>query len=478
MAKKKTPAIPTVRHTIVTLRSEPPQIAQSMSVERVHAVIRAAEAGDVRDLFALYRDVIASDSHLQAELQKRKLAVLGDRMTILPWDSGDPADVAAAEAVENMIQTCPAWKKACIHLLDSVIWPVAVVEKVFNPSGSGFTLADLVPVSHCLLDYRSGEIRISDVDPSNGAILSTSQAVDPERYIVHRGHMLTVPDTWGGPMRSILFWWLLSTMSREWWARFLDRYGSPFIVGKYPAGDENSRNTLRNALALAVKIGGLVLQDACEAQLVQAASSTSGDAYERFLTICQREKSKLVLGQTLSAEAQATGLGSSVASVQEEVRQDIRQWDAASLADTFRSQLFEQFLRINGLPGNPPTIVWGSPSQAELKARADLLVALKTAGLRPTDNAIAVLSEDLGIEIEREPSAAQEVGGLLPFSAPTRRPLAARAQAALHAQTRIDDLARRHAADVAQTLGEVLAPFAHALKAARSPDDLPVLLAP
>ena len=48
--------------------------------------------------------------------------------------------------------------------------------------------------------------------------------------------LTSVPDNWGGPMRSIIFWWLLGHMGRDWWARYLDKYGSPFVVGKYDQG--------------------------------------------------------------------------------------------------------------------------------------------------------------------------------------------------------------------------------------------------
>jgi len=425
MAKsKKQKADPSVKHTIVTLRSEPAAIAQQMSVDRVHSVVRAAENGQTRDLFTLYRDVISTDSHLQTELAKRKLAVLGDQMSVMPWDKKSPSDVTAATAIEEMIHNCRSWKAACIHLFDSVLWPVSVVEKVFssrstssNPYGSqprSFYLSELAIVPHYLLDYSTGSMRINDVDPISGTILSTSREVDPDRYIVHRGHLLSSPDNWGGPMRSILFWWLLSTQGREWWARFLDRYGSPFIVAKHAKGDDHSRGVLRAALALSVKLGGLVVSDETMIELVQASSAQSGDAYDKFITVCQREKSKLILGQTLSAEAQPTGLGSGVSGMQESVRQDIRAWDGESLSETLRLELFSQYLQINGIIATTPNLTWGSVSPAEMKARADLLVAFSQAGIRPTQNALANLSEETGIELEFNPTPPG-VGAPRPF---------------------------------------------------------------
>jgi phage gp29-like protein len=389
------------QETNVTLRSEPPSLAAHLDVERVFAVTAAAEAGHTRDLFTLYRDMILTDSHIQGEIGKRKLAVLGDRMTVHPWDKQTAADKAAAERIEQMIFDCASWKDACIHLLDGCLWPVALVEKVFAPDAGGYRLSALVPVPHYLLDYSTGALRIADVDSASGTILSTTHEPDPNRYIIHRGHMLSVPDNFGGPMRSILYWWLLSAMSRDWWSRFLDRYGSPFIVGHYPMGDDKSRNILRAAFSLATKLGGLVVNDKTRVEIVQATAAASGDAYEKFIAICNREKSKLILGQTLSAEAQPTGLGSGVSAMQEGVRQDIRMWDATSLADTMRQQLFAQYLTINGIAANVPTLVWGSISVAEQKARAELLLALKNAGLQPTDDQIGLIGEEIGMNLER-----------------------------------------------------------------------------
>jgi hypothetical protein len=82
-------------------------------------------------------------------------------------------------------------------------------------------------------------------------------------------------------MRSILFWWLLATMDREWWARFLDRYGSPFLLGTYPRGDADSRSVMERAFALAVKLGGLVVSADTKVELSQAAATASRPAAQR-----------------------------------------------------------------------------------------------------------------------------------------------------------------------------------------------------
>jgi phage gp29-like protein len=379
-----------------------------MDVDRIQTILRTAESGNVSELFALYRDILLSDSHLQTEFTKRKLAVLGDPLNFLPVDKAKPEDVAAAAFIKDRTEECPQWFSACSHLLDSVLWPVAVIEKVYRSStkpGVRFEIADLVVVPDQLLDYTTGKLMIRDTD-DRGNPSDTLHEVDPHRYIVHRGHLLTVADNWGGPMRSLVFWWLLSAMDRDWWARFLERYGAPFLVGKYDQGDDASRSVLERAFSFAVKIGGLVVSKETEVEIKQAASSQSADAYEKFLSICQREKSKAIIGQTLSAEAQATGMNSGQAQGQEKVRQDVRACDAMMLGATLRLQLFEQLLRINGLTGRPPKALWGAESYDNAKIIGTLLADLKNAGLEVTDESITAISERLGFTVQRAAAGA------------------------------------------------------------------------
>ena len=72
--------IPTQTRTIYDSRQQPPTIATSLDVDRVHEIFQEAQVGSVRDLFALYRDILMADNHMQTEFGSRKLAVLGDAM--------------------------------------------------------------------------------------------------------------------------------------------------------------------------------------------------------------------------------------------------------------------------------------------------------------------------------------------------------------------------------------------------------------
>jgi phage gp29-like protein len=446
--------VPTIPLPSRVPSQEPGSLLRVLDVDRVHAILDTAQAGNTQELFALYRDIILSSAHLQTEFAKRKLAVLGDPLSVQPWKKRDPLDESAASVVHDEIGMFPGFMGACSHLLDSALYPVSLVEKVFVPRGEGFGIRELRPVPHTLLDFsQDGRLRIWDVDPVTGCVMSTSHAADPHRYIIHRGHLLSSPDHLGGPLRSLVFWWLFATMDREWWARWLDRYGAPFLLGKYDQGDDQSRSTLEAAFSTASRLWGIVVSKETDVEIKQASAAGSANAYEKFHDVCNREISKLVLGQTLSAEARGTGLGSGVSDAQERVRNDFRDFDAMMLGKTLREQLIVQYLAINGIRARAPRILWGSSDNIKLlTAASGFLAKLKEAGFRLTNESLGVLNERIGLEIE-------------PLGIPQGvmvRTLSAEA-------VDVDGIARAAAADLSQAFRGSLAPVRRIILESSSP---------
>ncbi len=263
------------------------------------------------------------------------------------------------------------------------------------------------PVPHHLLDYRDGCLKIRRID-RDGRRTEEFCRPDLVRYLFHRGHLLTGhPDKWGGPMRACLFWFLFKTMNREWWARFLDRFGTPFLVGRYNDGDERSRNELAYAFRQATRIFGLAIPSQASVELVQAAASQAGDAFRNFHDVANAELSKLIVGQTMTTEAAAGGIGGTQAAVHQAVRDDIAAFDSAALGETLRDQLFDQHLSINGFPGPRPEIAFGGLGGDDAKAIAEFLAAIGEAGFEPGDDAEEHLSRAAGFAVRRKQAPPQ-----------------------------------------------------------------------
>lgn len=499
--------IPLDSRATLNLRFELPNESSTATASSIQTALRSAEIGEVRQLFALYRDLSAGGSHVQAELNKRKLAVLSEPHAIVPIDKDNKDDLAAAAAIGQMITDCENWRDGLAHILDGVLWPLATCEKIFEPadalarSRSGtpapaYRFKRFEPINPTLYCFRhlyqsSGfslsrtpdafgadsrpltpppwepGVRFFTTQPDGTIIWDVTQsyAADRNRHIIYRGHLLTGQrDNFGGPMRAVLFWWFLASNARDWFARYMERYGSPFPVAKTDSTSQDAVNFLKSALSLSTKIGALIVDHETEIDLKEAMTSGGADAHERFLNVCNREISKVIVGQTLSAEAQHTGLGSSTGKLQSDVREDIRRFDRLGLGDVLRTQLFEPYLRYNGIPGQPPRISWGGLDAADTIALSTLLKDLADASLEPTDEALPQISDRLGFTIQRKAMPAPSSSS---FGSPK---LLHAGIPVLHTHPS-DQIAARQSAVLAAAYRGALAPVRHIILSATSPED-------
>ncbi len=403
----------------------------------------------MRQLFAIYRDMVASDGTIETEWGKRKMGVVGQPHVLFPA-SKDADDLLACEAIRRMISDCENWQDAMISVLDASLYPLSVAEKIYQqaaPARPGepalqFTLKRLCPVNYFLLCMklpylsptfvipnqtlppadRSANVRsfpdsltyYPDAWEPDLRLFTTFQngfidnswfhiyALDPMRHLVHRGHFMTSHrDNYGGPMRGLMFWWLLSCFGRDWWTRGMERYGSPFPVAKADMQQKDTLNFLRDAFSQATKIGALVVDKRAEVEIRDTNYSGMSDSYAKYLEFCNRAKSTCILGQTLSTGTANTGLGSGVSDLHASVMNNYFRFDQVMLGETLRRQLFDPFLMINGLRGRPPKIAWGGESESDQVLTAKVLESFARANLEPDDESLRVLSARVGFNLKR-----------------------------------------------------------------------------
>lgn len=427
--------------------------------EKIQSYIAAAERGDTTMLYALWRDILCGDGHIQAEMGKRKMVVSGQPWQVLAADKTNPDDVQAAAAIKWMIEHCDNWDEGMNHLLDSSVEPKVAAEKIFEPYTSQkrdkvsirFRLKKFEPVNYTLYNYLvayipQGSIGMptGNVAPMGGSLyprmpLSSFQnpamiynpddwqadlrfysvfpngmvnrswsemyAPDPRRHIIHESGLFPgIRDNFGYARRPLVFWWFLGVQSRDWWARFMERYGQPFLKGKTDMQSVDAVANMANAFQQATKLSGIVIDRRDDVDIVQTMVNQGAQGYENFLNFCNKEKSKLILGhadasETPKGDGMKKGTGELVSSISD----SYRIYDRKMLQNTLQKQLFRQFLDYNGFVGETPNIRWGGQDTQETNNLADTLGKLKTAGLQPTDNAIENISEDFGIELERTP---------------------------------------------------------------------------
>lgn len=473
--------VPQGRNTVSAALGEPVALSHTLTVDRLHSILRRAEMGDTADLFSLYRDIRLGSAHVQTITNQRQLAVLTKTLNIVPEDSKNPLDVRAADACRALTRSHGWQSVAMAHLLKGHLYPVAVLEQCYktaplgNREGLRYIPDEWAAVPYRLLDYTEGHLMLWDADPTRGHRLGTKQALTPIRHIVHRGHLLTdIPDNWGGPMRAALFWWLFATMDRDWWVRFLDRFGAPFIVGRYDSNDDKSKRTLTAAFSAATRLFGLVVSKETDIDVKAVATSSHGEAFEKLQTFANGELSKLFLGQSMTVSAQAGGLGGAQAEVQQNTLGDIEAWDLSALAATVNTQIIAPFLEMNGLTGRAILQV-ATDTSKELAGKTAFLTAATQAGLAPTDEAIKILSDASGIPLQRAGQPiAPALGQPAAFAAAKPEHPAARIlrRAGQPTNAQLDQIAAKGAPALAEAFTGRFAVVPGLIAASTSPADL------
>ncbi len=443
---------------------EPYQLGKNATLASIQGALSTAEQGDTYQLFTLYRDMILNSSHIQQEMGKRVMSTTGNTVSIQPYMDGSADDKVAAEVIQDMIANCPNYIQGSMHLMGGHLWPVAVAEKIYEPVSAGddtyvwrhpvrYRLKELHPVNYALLCYRVSYFNAQngggylpsratppgifslnggspltyenaedtlnwnpdDWEPdlrfystyTNGMInfdLAATYKAEHQRHVVHRGNITTgYRDNYGGALRGVLFWWFLSTVGRDWFSRFMERYGSPFSVAYVNAAQKDVVDLVTKAFSSATKVGALILPKEAKVELKEIMVSGAADGYIKYLGLCDDQITKAILGQTLSTTAKGTGMGSGVADLQGEVRDEWRQYDERVFGATEEQQIFTPFLRLNGYKGRVK-VIRGGLTKGNALLQAQTLKTLKDAGIKPSEESFPVLSQRFGFRVEAIPA--------------------------------------------------------------------------
>lgn len=270
-------------------------------------------------------------------------------------------------------------------------------------------------------------------------------------------------------MRALVFWWLFSTCDRDWWVRFLDRFGSPFLEGKYSESDDRARYELQDAFSAATRLFGIVVSKDTELKMHQANSVGGGEAFLTFHKTANSEISKLIVGQTSSAEISSEGLGGSQGQAQAGVREDIRKFDAFCLSQMISTQVLAPLWRLNGWTSAIPTVSFGAVSEEEADLTGDLVASLFTAGIELSDAGLERLSGKLGLGLRRVPTLPPSVALSARSSLPILPPVAIRAARQRQARSAVAALV----SDASPKLARLLSARAEALASAIADSDSP-----
>ncbi|MDR1350729.1 MAG: DUF935 domain-containing protein [Zoogloeaceae bacterium] len=374
---------------------------------RLSRLLRSAQEGDPAAYLELAEEMEEKYLHYAAQLATRKRAVSGIAAQIVPA-SDDKRDCEIAEFVAQIL---PVVEDATFDILDALGKGFSGTEIIWDTSGLQW-----IPVRLERRDPRwfvfdkvdGRTLRLRHDEHSDGV------ALPPDKFIIHQSAAKTGLSICGGLARAASWAFLFQSFALRDWVTFIETFGKPIRLGRYEgaAATPADIDILIDAVQSLGTDAAAVLPKSMLIEFPEVQNARGDNQLWRLLLeYLDRQVSKLVLGQTLTADTGESGGGSyALGGVHNEVRMDILADDAKRFAATINRDLIRSLVNFN-FPG-----VTDYPKYALRVEEPDDMTAL----IGIVEKAVAMgqpvskkwFSEKFGIPLVEEGEGVLGVGAL------------------------------------------------------------------
>lgn len=419
--------------------------------EDIHRWIQSAQGGDTTFLHAFEDDMRSRDAHLQTEMSKAEMNVIGRRTDILPYPSkyrtrvkmnvqagdGMIARDVASYCEEMILAPEVGFDDAAISLMNGCwkgLGAIQVVTELYGKGeGMGERIAILEPVPSQRFYYEqdSTELMVMLDGTRGSAVTVASLGASLVVYQPDAG----IPDpSRRGLFRALFPFFAIRTFGPGWWARFVEIFGMPLRKGVYPKDNLKVKADLMEALRTAGNAPWIAIPEGADVSFESRSPASGGDIHQPLMEWSSREISKLVIGSTQTTDIQK-GTGSRAsANVHQVTADDLADHRGRRLARCLRQQfLFPFVVRKFGIDVAirfTPELVFRRKSEyANLLELSESMKNFKEAGAGEAVP-ISAVNELGGIPVpeEGEPTLGPPSTPPLPFGNKPKEPDPAKEQ--------------------------------------------------
>lgn len=239
-----------------------------------------------RLLYELYENIII-DGHLSSVMSKRAMGLTNKKVLFAIKNSEGEVD----ETLRDKVLETPWFYKTIKFSAEAKPWGHSLIE--FIPKSGIISDAVLVPRSTVFPEY--GTASYNYIDPLDGIFYED----DPQwsKYMMPVGGAKDY-----GLLMTAAQYVVYKRGGFGDWAQFAELFGMPFRVGKYNPYDDSTRTTLSTALE---KMGGAawtVIPEGTALEFHDNNGTGKSEVYHDLIEMCNKELSKIFLGQTMTTE--------------------------------------------------------------------------------------------------------------------------------------------------------------------------------
>ncbi|GHD63827.1 DUF935 domain-containing protein [Jeongeupia chitinilytica] len=359
--------------------------SRGLTPQKLHRILEDAEQGHLAAQADLFTDMEEKDGHIFAEMSKRKRVLLTLDWSVQPPRNASEAEKKQAEQLQEWLLDMPDWEDFLLDCLDGIGHGFSAIEIAWQRFGS-----DWLPSS---LTHRPQ--RWFQNAPHDGNTLrlrdGTLEGAEPWQFgwVIHKHKAKSGYLTRAGLHRVLAWPYLFKNYSVRDLAEFLEIYGLPMRVGKYPGGstDQEKATLLRAVAEIGHNAAGIIP----EGMLIEFQNAAQGSEapFLAMTDLCERTVSKAVLGGTLTSQADGKSSTNALGKIHNEVRHDLTVSDARQLEGTITRDLLYPMAVLNFGQVDPrrmPRLVFDTREAEDLQLYSEALPALVGLGLKVPTN--------------------------------------------------------------------------------------------
>lgn len=344
----------------------------TIAPSRLASAFAQADQGYITEQAKLFELIEKADSHIFAELNKRRLAVTGLKWKLQPPKDANQSEIDRTAELQNMLMEIPGIEDTQFDVTDAI--------------GKGLTMLEI--------HWKAGEVwlpekiefipqRLFQTDRDTQEVQYLNMGIPepllPMKWIKHE-HRATSGYIEQSALFRVLAWtYAYKAYNVKDMQRFLEVYGLPLRLGKYPAGiTDKQRNELLRAVRGIGNDGAGVIPANMVIDFVQAQAGKVDD-FLNAIAYWESKQSKAILGGDIDGKVTTD----TRITMYEKVRKEFTIHDVKQIEPTYNDDLIKPIALLNGMfkENRLPRWCYDTDDAADQKSMVEVLTKAVTIGM-------------------------------------------------------------------------------------------------
>ena len=344
---------------------------------RLAAAFAQADQGYITDQATLFELVEEQDPHIFSELGKRRRAVTGLGWDLHPKDDATQAEIDRTKELKDMLCKIPRFEDAQYDLTDAIGKGLAALEIDWRTGAEWVPQAlNWVPQRELQIDIKTGQL-----------MYLKNSLPDPLRewgWVVHEHRAKSGYIEQAALFRVLAWTYAYKAYNARDMQRFLEVYGMPLRLGKYPSGiGKTERDQLLRAVRNIGNDGAGIVPSTMTIDFVTQTSTGNVTDFLNAIQYWERKQSMAILGGTLTSQADGKTSTNALGKIHDKVRREIMLHDVRQIQPTVNRDIVRPIVLLNGMfpEDRMPEHRYDTADEVDQKAMADVLDIAAAMGM-------------------------------------------------------------------------------------------------